>query len=103
MNQNKELPMSTIIIANVEKYVEGLEDTFLYFIPMFGLFDKEECLNAGFTPDFEKDKIPAIEIDNEWKTFASTDYILTFKNGKRAIWTEKDYLENILREGFLSP
>lgn len=71
------------IEVDAEIYKAGLEDGFVYDIPMFGLFTKKECINSGFTPDFEKDKIPFIETLEGKHLIRKGDYIITGVNGER--------------------
>lgn len=72
--------------VEIDKYEEGLEDYFKYHIPMFGLFTKKECLQSGFTPDFDKDKIPCIVNQNGEELYiAENDYIVTEEYGDRSI------------------
>lgn len=73
------------LVVDAEVYREGLEDYVLYFIPMFGLFTKEECIEAGFTPDFEKDKIPYIESRNGREQISPGDYVVTGEDGSKHV------------------
>jgi hypothetical protein len=71
------------IVVEAEVYREGLEDYFKYHIPMFGTFTKEECIEAGFTPDFEKGKIPFIKTLEGEHVVSPGDYIITGIKGER--------------------
>lgn len=71
------------VVIDAEVYRDGLEDYFLYEIPMFGLFTKKECIDAGFTPDFEKDKIPFIKTLEGEHEVSPGDYIITGIKGER--------------------
>lgn len=71
------------IVINAELYREGLEDYFKYYIPMFGLFTKDECLAAGFTPDFENDKIPYLVTLEGEHAISNGDYVITGVKGER--------------------
>lgn len=71
------------VVIEAEVYKEGLEDYFKYYIPMFGLFTKEECIASGFTPDFDKDKIPFIKTLEGEHTVSVGDYIVTGIEGER--------------------
>jgi hypothetical protein len=71
------------VVIEAEIYKEGLEDYFKYHIPMFGLFTKEECIAAGFNPDFEKDKIPFVKTLEGEHMVSKGDYIITGIKGER--------------------
>ncbi|TYS60498.1 hypothetical protein FZC76_21750 [Sutcliffiella horikoshii] len=71
------------IVVEAEVYVEGMEDYFKYHIPMFGFFTKDECLSAGFTPDFEKDKMPFLKTLEGEHIISEGDYIITGVKGER--------------------
>lgn len=71
------------VVIDAEVYREGLEDYFKYHIAMFGLFTKEECIKSGFTPDFEKDKIPFIKTLEGEQMVSQGDYIITDVKGER--------------------
>jgi len=71
------------VVIEAEVYKEGMEDYFKYHIPMFGTFTKQECIDAGFTPDFEKDKIPFIKTLEGEHAVTEGDYIITGVNGER--------------------
>lgn len=71
------------VVIDAEIYREGLEDYFKYHISMFGLFTKEECIASGFTPDFEKDKIPFIKTLEGEHMVSDGDYIVTGIKGER--------------------
>jgi hypothetical protein len=71
------------VVIDAEIYREGLEDYFKYHIPMFGLFTKQECLDAGFTPDFENDKIPFIKTLEGEHMVSPGDFIVTGVQGER--------------------
>jgi hypothetical protein len=71
------------VIVEAELYREGFEDYFKYYIPMFGLFTKEECINAHFTPDFDNDKIPFIKTLEGEHVVSEGDYIITGIKGER--------------------
>lgn len=72
------------IIVDAEIYKPGMEDYFKYHIPMFGLFTKKECMEAGFTPDFEKDKIPFIKtLEGEYPVVEGKHYIVIDVRGER--------------------
>lgn len=86
--------MDYITRVITKEYKEGLEDDFVYHIAMFGLFTKQECIESGFKPDFEKDKIPVISINNEFVPIAKGDFIVTFPNTKVEVWKREDFLEN---------
>lgn len=61
-----------------------MEDYFKYHIPMFGLFTKQECIEARFTPDFEEDKIPFINtLEREYAVAAGKHFIVTGIKGER--------------------
>lgn len=71
------------IEVDAVEYVPGLEDGFVYDIPMFGLFTRNECVASGFTPDFEHDAIPYIQTP-EGKMFISDgDLVITGIDGER--------------------
>lgn len=65
------------VVIEAEVYKEGMEDYFKYHIPMFGLFTKQECIDAGFTPNFEEDKIPFIKTLEGEYAISKGDYIIT--------------------------
>lgn len=93
MEEMKE--MNLVVPIQAEEYREGLEDDFVYHVAMFGFFTKQECLDSGFTPDFEKDKIPAIAWGKSpWTFIEKGDFIVTFRNGEREVWSSKDIFEN---------
>ena len=71
------------IEINAEEYKPGMEDGFIYSIPPFGLFNKDECIKSGFTPDFEKDKIPYIDTMEGKMLIRDGDYIITGIEGER--------------------
>ena len=82
-------------------YKEGLEDLFVYYIPTFGLFSEEECIEAGFTPNFEKDKIPAFFSSKDegvkYTTFSKNSYIVIDYHGNRKA-VNKELFEAIYEE-----
>jgi len=65
------------VLVEAEQYKPGMEDGFVYDIPMFGMFAKEECINSGFTPDFDKDKIPYIKTLEGNHQISEGDWIIT--------------------------
>lgn len=71
------------VIVNGDPYKPGMEDGFVYDIPMFGLFTKEECIKSGFTPDFENDKIPYIQTLEGKLLISKCDWILIGVEGER--------------------
>jgi hypothetical protein len=71
------------IVVEAEVYREGLEDYFIYHVPMFGEFTKEECIQSGFNMDWEKDKIPVIKTLEGVRVISSGDYIVTGIEGER--------------------
>ena len=79
MNKYQKKP----IVIEASIYQEGMEDYYKYNIPMFGLFTKEECITSGFTPDFEKDKIPFIKTLEGELAVQKGDYIITGVKGER--------------------
>lgn len=86
--------MDFLIPIKAEKYKEGMEDDFVYHIAMFGLFTKQECLDSGFTPDFEKDKLPALRKNQYWHIIGASDYIVSFRDGEKEIWTSDKFYAN---------
>ena len=71
------------VIVEADLFKLGMEDYFKYYIPMFGLFTKQECFNSGFTPDFEEDKIPFIVIlEGEYPVEEGKHYIVTDVKGE---------------------
>jgi len=86
--------MDLIIPIKAERYKEGLEDDFVYHIAMFGFFTKQECLDSGFTPDFEKDKIPALRKNHYWHVIGANDFIVSFRNREKEVWSDNDIFEN---------
>lgn len=84
------------------QYEEGMEDGILYHVAMFGLFTKEECIDAGFTPDFENGKLRYI-LTTRGKEFLSPgDWIVTDVDGDRHAYKpdvfEKNY-EKVINDG----
>lgn len=61
----------------IAQFKEGMEDRIVYFIPMFGLFTKEECVEAGFTPNFDNDKIYVINT-RDGKKHVNEEYSIVY-------------------------
>lgn len=72
------------LIVDAVPFEMGIEDCFKYHIPMFGVFTKQECIEAGFTPDFEEDKIPFINtLEGEYAVAEGKHFIVTGIEGER--------------------
>jgi hypothetical protein len=71
------------IEVEAEVYRAGLEDGFDYHIALFGMYDKEECIKSGFTPDFEKDKIPFLNTRQGKVYITKGDVIITQSDGEK--------------------
>lgn len=84
-----------VIPVEAQRYKTGLEEGFIYHIPMFGVFTKQECYDAGFTPDFEEDKIPYITIDDNKVAICEDDWIVKMMNGKTLLLSGDDFSENV--------
>lgn len=67
-------------VVNAVKFEDGMEDGAVFDIALFGLMDLEECIEGGFVPNFEKDRIPYLDTPDGKLLVKEGDWLVT--NGK---------------------
>jgi len=68
-------------VVDAVKFEDGMEDGTVFDIALFGLFDLEECIESGFVPNFEKDRIPYIDVPDGKLLVKEGDWVITSGKG----------------------
>lgn len=68
-------------VVDAMKFEDGMEDGAVFDIALFGLLDLEECIEGGFVPNFEKDRIPYISMPDGKLLVKEGDWVITTGKG----------------------
>lgn len=68
-------------VVDAVKFEDGMEDGAVFDIALFGLLDLEECIEGGFVPNFEKDRIPYIGVPDGKLLVKEGDWLVTDGKG----------------------